>query len=67
MLRIAECTGRRRSYLFRAYTLVERKQPINVKTINKKISHRGKFIKKVSMGRGRIFKYVVRAGLCGMT
>lgn len=67
MLRIAECTGQRRTYLFRAYILVESKQPINVKTIIKKISHPGKFIKKVSTGMGRIFKHMVRAALCGMT
>lgn len=67
MLRIAECTGQRGLTFFGAYILVESKQPINVKTIIKKISHPGKFIKKLSMGMGRIFKYMVRAGLCGMT
>lgn len=40
---------------FQSLYLVDRKQPINVKTINKKISHSGKFTKKVSRGWGDLF------------
>lgn len=58
----------KRSCLPRAYILVERKQPIKVKTIHKTVSHSDKVMKKINRVMGEnILNTIVRKGLCGMT